>query len=226
MPVSVSAPTSRRKTLDSFSYAPTALCIAMREFPRRMWFFKPAPGRRSIHEMILHMADSEAVDYVFCRQIIATGCASGTPNVEPWMDTLGYFHQGTREALKIIHSLRAATSKLLHTVPEPCWLVVAHHPVYGEITFEEWLSRKERQIPGHIQQMRENCAAWLQKNPPRKRPFESSREPGSIAPPNSTRLAASSHHAPSSRLSSSPHHAGSPSAALAAPPSKMSQSFC
>jgi hypothetical protein len=206
-------PSSRRKTLDSFSYAPTALCIAMRDFPRRMWFFKPAPGRRSIHEMILHLADTEAVDYVFCRQIIATGCASGTPNVEPWMDTLGYFHQGTREALKIIHSLRAATSKLLQTVPEACWLILANHPVYGEITFEEWLTRQERHIPDHIQQMRENYSTWLGHNPPRKRPFESTREREVISP-NPTRIAASS------------HHIGAPTAAIAAPPAKISQTFC
>jgi hypothetical protein len=210
--------TSRRKTLDSFSYSPTALCLAMREFPRRMWFFKPAPGRRSIHEMILHLADSEAVDYVFCRQIIATGCATGTPNVEPWMDTLGYFHQGTREALKIIHSLRAATSKLLQSVPEGCWLIVAIHPVHGEITFEEWLSRQERHIPDHIQQMRENFSIWLHQNPPRKRPFESDRDASHdrqpSAPPNPSRLAAPS------------RHIGSPSAAIAAPASKISQKFC
>jgi hypothetical protein len=213
---------SRRKTLDSFSYAPTALCIAMRDFPRRMWFFKPAPGRRSIHEMILHLADSEAVDYVFCRQIIATGCASGTPNVEPWMDTLGYFHQGTREALKIIHSLRAATSKLLKTVPEACWLIVANHPVYGEITFEEWLTRQERHIPDHILQMRENYTIWLRQNPPRKRPFESERE-ASLESSRQTDAAT----APSpSRIAAAPHGIGSPSAAMAAPPAKLSPSFC
>jgi hypothetical protein len=205
---------SRRKTLDSFSYAPTALCIAMREFPRRMWFFKPAPGRRSIHEMILHLADSEAVDYVFCRQIIATGCSSGTPNVEPWMDTLGYFHQGTREALRIIHSLRAATSKLLQTVPETCWLIVANHPVYGELTFEEWLSRQERHIPDHIQQMQENYAIWQRQNPPRKRPFESTRDRETGSAPNPSRIAASSHQVRSAGV------------AIDAPSSKISQSFC
>jgi hypothetical protein len=179
-----------------------------------MWFFKPAPGRRSIHEMILHLADSEAVDYVFCRQIIATGCSSGTPNVEPWMDTLGYFHQGTREALKIIHSLRAATSKLLQTVPETCWLIVANHPVYGELTFEEWLSRQERHIPDHIQQMRENYTIWQRQNPPRKRPFESTRDRETGSAPNPSRMAASSRQVSSAGV------------AVAASPSKISQSFC
>lgn len=160
---------NRRRILDSYSYAPTALSIAVREFPRRMWFFKPNPKRRSIHEIVLHLADSEAVDYVFCRQLIATGFASGTPNVEPWMDSLGYFHQGTKEALKIIHTLRLATAKLLHAVPEPRWIVVANHPVYGELTFEEWLGRQERHIPEHIQHMRENFGIWNGLNPPRKR---------------------------------------------------------
>jgi hypothetical protein len=202
---------SRRRILDSFSYAPTALCASVREFPRRMWFFKPTATRRSIHEMVLHLADSEAVDYIFCRQVIATGCASGTPNVEPWMDKLGYFHQGTREALKIIHSLRNATSKLLHTVPEVCWAIVAIHPIYGELTFEDWLGRQERHIPDHIQQMRENYAIWSRQNPPRKRAMD----PSDLQINNAERTTAG--------VSRSNHSGG---VAVAGAPSKVSQFFC
>jgi len=36
-----------------------------------MWQYKPGPDRWSIHEIIVHLADSEANSYIRCRRFIA-----------------------------------------------------------------------------------------------------------------------------------------------------------
>ena len=45
----------RRQRLESFGRAPALLCAALRQFPKKMWIFKPAIERWSIHEIIMHL---------------------------------------------------------------------------------------------------------------------------------------------------------------------------
>ena len=61
----------RRSKLESFGHAPILLAGVLRQFPKKMWLYKPSPERWSIHETILHLADSEASGYVRCRRFIA-----------------------------------------------------------------------------------------------------------------------------------------------------------
>jgi hypothetical protein len=159
----------RRQKLESFGRAPALLSSALRQFPKKMWLHKPSQDRWSIHEIILHLADTEATSYVRCRRFIAE---PGTPVLEfdsaRWAGSLGYFHQSTREALEIIRRLRKMTYQLLVTLPDPIWSNTVSHPSEGEISLERWVELQERHIPHHIEQMKRNFDAWLITHPPRK----------------------------------------------------------
>ncbi len=61
----------RRQKVESFGRAPALLSAALRQFPKKMWLYKPSADRWSIHEIILHLADSEASAYMHCRRFIA-----------------------------------------------------------------------------------------------------------------------------------------------------------
>jgi len=164
--------------LDSFGRGPALLSAALRQFPKKMWLYKPSAERWSIHEIILHLADSEAGSYVRCRQLIAQpGAPIEKFDTARWAGTLGYFHQSTREALEIICRLRRMTHHLLTAVPEPVWLHAVDHPGQAEITLEQWVERQERHIPRHVEQMIRNHEIWFKNNPPRK--------PASRTPSNS-----------------------------------------
>jgi hypothetical protein len=159
----------RRQMLESFGRSPALLATGLRQLPKKMWLYKPSPQRWSIHEIILHLADSEASSYVLCRHLIAEPEKTVAKfDAARWAGTLGYFHQSTREALEIIRRLRRMTYGLLVTVPEPVWLHALDHPAEGKISLETWMSRQERHIPHHIDQMKQNYEVWLRKHPPRK----------------------------------------------------------
>lgn len=158
----------RRRILESFGRSPALLCGALREFPRKMWLYKPSADRWSIHEIILHLADSEASAYIFSRHFIAEpGSAPVEFDAVRWADSLGYFHQSTREALEIIRRLRRMTYQLFVTLPDPVWSHIVHSKS-GEIRLERWVELQEQHIPHHLSQMRENYESWLERNPPRK----------------------------------------------------------
>lgn len=159
----------RRQKLESFGRAPALLSAALRQFPKKMWLYKSAPDRWSIHEIILHLADNEATTYIRCRRFIAE---PGSPVLSydsaRWAGTLGYFHQSTREALEIIRRLRRTTYQLLVSLPDSVWLHTVEHPQEGPLTLEGWLERQERHIPHHIEQMKQLYDGWHKTHPPRK----------------------------------------------------------
>jgi len=160
---------ARQILLDSFGHAPRQLVGALRQFPKKMWLYKPSSERWSIHEIILHLADSEAHSYICCRRFIAEpGSAVFRIDGVRWAGSLGYFHQSTREALEIVRRLRRMTHQLLISVPEAVWLQTVEHPREGRISLERWLDRQAQHIPHHVEQMRANFELWLRTHPPRR----------------------------------------------------------
>jgi len=159
----------RRLVLESFGRAPALLSAVLRQLPKKMWLYKPAPKQWSIHEIIVHLADSEASSYVRCRHLIAEP-GKALPEFDParWAGTLGYFHQSTREALEIIRRLRRMTYSVLIAVPDPVWLHTFQDAQEGGISLEKWIERQERHIPHHIDQIKSNYEGWLGTHPPRK----------------------------------------------------------
>ena len=159
----------RRQMLDSFGRAPSQLLVTLRTFPKKMWAYKPLPDRWSIHETILHLADTEADSYVRCRHFIAEpGNPVAKIDASRWAGSLGYFHQSMREALEIVQRLRKMTYQLLLSVPESVWLHTVEHPRDGRITLEHWVQLQERHIPHHVEHMRANFDLWIRTHPPRK----------------------------------------------------------
>src|ERR1700690_227732 len=165
----------RRQKLESFGRGPALLSAALRPLPKKMWLYRPAPDRWSIHEIIHHLADSEASGYVQCRTFIAEpGSRFLELNAVRWADSLGYFHQSTSEAIEIIRRLRKMTYGLLMSLPDSAWSYALEDANKGEMFLEHCLDRQERHIPHHIDQIHENHHLWLKANPPRKAPLPSS----------------------------------------------------
>jgi hypothetical protein len=158
-----------RQQLESFGRGPALLAVALRQFPRQMWLYKASPEKWSIHEIILHLADSEVRSYIQCRHFIAEPDSSIAKfNGARWACALGYFHQGTREGLKIIPHLRRMTYKLLVALPEQVWDYKAEDPTEGPLSLAQWIETQERHIPRHIDQMKDNHEGWLRAIPQRK----------------------------------------------------------
>lgn len=162
-------PQGRQQALETFGRGPIFLSEALSRCPKKMWLYRPSPDRWSIHEIILHLADSEAESYVRCRQFIAEpGLDAAAYDAAAWANTLGYFHQSTREALGLIVRLRRMTYQILRYVPDAVWEHTAHHPEKGTLTLDRWLELQARHIPHHVEQIRQNHAAWARTHRQRK----------------------------------------------------------
>lgn len=160
---------SRAQRLKAFGQGPAYLAEALQDCPRKMWLYRPSHDRWSIHEIILHLADSEAEAYIRCRQFIAEpGSEAQVYDAATWASSLGYFHQSTKEALGLITRLRRMTHRILIYIPEHVWSHSVRHPEKGFLTLDEWLGIQAQHIPHHTEQIRLNHLLWAQTHPQRK----------------------------------------------------------
>ncbi len=156
----------RNSLIESYGSAYNILIEALKEFPVEMWQWKPAPGKWSIHEVLIHIADSEANSFVRCRRLIAEpGSGVYGYDQDTWATKLNYHQQDTDDALQLFKWLRKTSYELLKTVTDETWTnSYIEHSEVGKMTFEEWLKIYEEHIPVHILQMKLNFEAWKARN--------------------------------------------------------------
>jgi hypothetical protein len=153
----------RTQKIVSYGNAYQLLVNALAEFPPEMWQYKPAVDRWSIHELVVHIADSEANSYVRCRRfIVEPGKPVMAYDENQWAVALNYHAQSTEDALELFKWLRMKSYKLIKELPEAVWSHTVYHPENGTMTFDDWLDVYERHIPEHIEQMRANYRAWVE----------------------------------------------------------------
>jgi hypothetical protein len=134
----------------------------LQDVPSEMWQFKPAPNEWSIHEVIVHLADSESNAALRARMLIVEpgGTVMGYDQ-DQWVDILNYHEHDLEDALEVVRLARKTTYALLKKQPDEIFEHIVMHPEYNEpYTFENWLNIYSAHIPGHIEQIMNNYKIW------------------------------------------------------------------
>lgn len=150
--------------IESYGMGYFKVVNALKEFPEDMWQYKPSPTQWSIHEIIIHLADSETMAYGRCRRFIAEpGSKILGYDQALWAVRLNYLDQSTEDALELFRLLRAMTYALIKTLPESVWNNVAEHSENGIMKLSEWLQTYDDHITKHIGQMQRVHNQWLKE---------------------------------------------------------------
>lgn len=153
----------RKQAIKSYADGHKVLVRALKQFPKKMWKWKPAPEKWSIHEILVHLADSETNAYLRARRFLAE---PGQPvmayDQDLWARELNYHAQDANDALALVGQVRKMTHKLLRNVPESVWANRCAHPEHENYTFERWLEIYGRHVHNHVGQMQRNYDAWKQ----------------------------------------------------------------
>lgn len=152
----------RLRKIESYGDAHGLLVEALKQFPREMWQFRPAPDRWTIHETIVHIADSEANSFIRCRRLIAEpGSNVIAYDENTWARALGYHDQSTEDAVELFRWLRHASYNLIKHLPESTWANTVYHPENGTMTMDDWLDVYERHVREHVEQMQAVYEEWV-----------------------------------------------------------------
>jgi len=155
-------PEERTNYIEHYGRGWSELMEQLAHTPREMWQFKPSPADWSVHEMVVHMADSETNSYLRCRKAVAqSGSAIMGYDQDVWSIALDYHQREVEDALALIRLVRKMTYDLIRTLPEAAWTHTYFHPELQEqVPLEAWLMTYAAHIPGHIQQIRGNIEDW------------------------------------------------------------------
>jgi hypothetical protein len=155
---------NRSELIESYGAAYDLLVAALARCPRAMWQYRPAPDRWTIHEIVVHITDSEANSYVRCRRLLAEpGSAVLGYDEVSWAVALHYHDQSVEDALELFKWLRRASYLLIKAAPETVWSHTIIHSESGVMTADDWLDTYERHVRDHIAQMQGVYADWLQR---------------------------------------------------------------
>src|SRR5678816_4588911 len=121
--------TDRNEKIELYGNGFDMLVHVLKDIPRDMWQFKPGPGEWSIHEVIIHLADSDSNAALRARKLIVEpgGTLMGYDQ-EQWTEALDYLDQDFEDALYIVRLARKTTYKLLKKQPEDVFEHIVIHP--------------------------------------------------------------------------------------------------
>ena len=158
--------TERKEKIELYGCGFDLLKAALAEVPHEVMKWKPEPTEWSVHEIIIHIADSESNAALRARKLIVEpgGILMGYDQAL-WADVLNYHDHNFEDALEVTRLARKTTYELLKRQPEKVFTHAIIHPEYeAPYTFDQWINIYSRHIPGHIEQIRENVKKYTRKN--------------------------------------------------------------
>ena len=163
--------TERSAMIDEYGRGFDLFSAALAQIPREAWHFRPSPSEWCVHEVVVHMSDSEAMGALRVRKIIAEPGSTLMPYDDArWAEALDYRHQNADDALQSFRLVRQMTHHLLGNLSDQVFMHSALHPEagypeYGEsYTLEKWLQIYTRHIRDHIEQLRKIHEAWKERS--------------------------------------------------------------
>ena len=152
----------RNEKIELYGRGFEMLFEVLKDIPREIWQFKPAPNEWSVHEVILHLADSESNAALRARMLIVEpGRTLMAYDQDKWATDLSYFEQDLEDALEVVRLARKTTYVLLKKQPDEVFEHIVMHPEYKEpYTFDNWLDIYSSHIPVHIEQIMNNYKIW------------------------------------------------------------------
>jgi len=127
------APTSEQLTI--YETTPSRIAIALEGLSAAAMHHKPQEEDWSIHEVVIHLADSEAIGFWRLRKTLAEAESTLTGYDEAaWASNLAYQEQDRALALVLFTALRASSAALLRLLPAEAWERTSLHPEQGKMS--------------------------------------------------------------------------------------------
>ncbi len=154
-------PPERQAKIEVYGQGHALLLAAVARYPRAMWQARPAPDLWTIHEIIVHVTDSEANSFVRLRRLIAEPGSTVLGYAEEvWAKALDYHSLSPDDALELFRWLRGNSYTLLVRQPDDVWTHTVTHSHDGLVTMDTWLDTYARHVPDHVDQMEAVYQAW------------------------------------------------------------------
>jgi hypothetical protein len=154
-------PNERADLIRRYAEGAEVLEAAFRRVPSDALKWRPAPGKWSVHEVVVHCADSEANAHMRLRFLLG--------EVKPvlqgydqdrWAIELAYHEHPLEPALAVVRAVRANTLPILRRLADTDWKKAGHHTEHPHYGVEKWLEIYGEHLEIHAKQIERNVEAW------------------------------------------------------------------
>jgi hypothetical protein len=154
----------RATLIERYAHGPALLKGALAQVPAAALTWKPAAGRWSAHEIVVHCADSETNAHMRLRYLVA----EPDPVIvgydqDRWAVTFDYHAHPLGTALATVDAVRANTVPLLRRLTERDWQKLGRHTESGTYATEDWLRIYAEHLEKHARQIARNVEAWSKR---------------------------------------------------------------
>jgi hypothetical protein len=151
----------RERLIEQYARGPERVKEALAKVPKEALLFRPAEGKWSVHEVVVHCADSETNAALRIRYLLA----EKEPLIvgydqDNWARVFDYHKQPLEDALAATAAARGRTVPLLRSMSEADWKKAGRHTESGAYSAEDWLRIYAAHLEGHASQIERNLAAW------------------------------------------------------------------
>lgn len=155
-------PAERQAFIARYANGPALLEAAFARIPTEARQWRPAPGKWSAHEVVVHCADSEANAHMRIRFLVS----EKEPLVvgydqDRWAADMDYHAHPLDAAFATIRAVRANTVPLLNRLTEAQWRRSGRHTEHtAPYGAETWLATYAEHLEVHTRQLERNLQAW------------------------------------------------------------------
>jgi len=158
-------PEQRRALIQQYADGPARLRAALDRLPAAALQWRPATGKWSAHEVVVHCADSETNAAMRIRYVVG----EKNPTIigydqDAWAEGLDYHAHPLEAAFAAVAAVRANTVPLLQRLPESAWARAGTHTEMGPYSADDWLRIYAAHLETHARQIERNLAAWETKS--------------------------------------------------------------
>jgi len=154
--------TGREPFFQRYDAGPSLLRAALGRAPEAMRKWRPGADKWSVHEVVVHCADSETNSAMRIRYVVG----ENNPTIagydqDRWARDMDYHSQSLDLAMKQVESVRASTGAFIRGLSEEAWRKAGRHTEYAEpYTAEKWLAVYAEHLEVHARQIARTVDAW------------------------------------------------------------------
>ena len=157
-------PDQRAALIQRYADGPSILEAALARVPAEAMKWRPAPGKWTVHEVIVHCGDSETNGSMRIRYLLGQEDALIVGyDQDRWANVLGYHDHPLEPALAAVRAVRANTLPLLRRLTEAQWRSTGRHTEHTSYGAEKWLEIYAEHLEVHGRQIERNLKAFQQR---------------------------------------------------------------
>ncbi len=149
--------------IDAYAEGPRLIEAAVAGLPQGELRFSPGPEHWSIHENVVHVADTDLVAAARMRYVIAQpGSTLVSFDQNTWARALDYGSLSMQEALALLRAIRATTVEILRRLPADAWEQTGINTEAGPQTLEWLVEHFADHVHYHLRTIAKRRAQYAQ----------------------------------------------------------------